>query len=197
MSKPDQNPAAQTIRCFLAIALSSEVKERIRLYLNQLDNVTEKIRWVRPANLHLTLKFLGEVPAQKVDQIIIRLIDHPPQVSPFRINITGFGAFPNRRKPRVLWLGIESIPHEPLYKLQKHIENELEPIGFKKEKRRFSPHLTLARIKYEQNFDALWAFVDEQAFSQITFDVEEYLLIRSLLTPDGAQYRTIQKYPLR
>jgi len=114
----------------------------------------------------------------------------------FKITIRNFGAFPGKRSPRVFWLGVDSEPRESLFDLFVFIEDNLHSLGFEKEKRRFSPHLTLARVKKPERFDALWNFAEKHPFEPYSFEVKEFVLMQSFLKPDGAVYKPIQKYSL-
>ena len=105
-----------------------------------------------------------------------------------------FGAFPGKRSPRVLWLGVISEPLQQLYQLFQFVENDLHGLGFPKERRRFAPHLTLARVKQSGNFEPLWNFVQRNPFEPFTFKVPEIVLMRSFLKPQGAEYKPLGKF---
>ncbi len=187
----------QHIRAFIAITLPDALKEAIEQYQAQLKALAPKVKWVRPNAIHITLKFLGEQSPQSMDNVVPALMDVQSTGRSFEMHVKGFGAFPNRRRPRVLWLGSAGEPHEHLYQLHRHIEERLEPLGFEREKRRFSPHLTLGRIKFPVNLDDLWKYVESHPFTPYTFSVNEFVLMRSELRRDGARYTPIHKYPLQ
>ncbi len=188
---------SEIIRSFIAIDIPQEVREKIVQYQTRIKSFAPQLKWVHPNAMHITLKFLGNQPAERIDAVIARLFDLPKNYRPFSIVISEFGGFPNERRPRVLWLGIQSQPHEPLFRLQNDIEDYLEPLGFEKEKRRFSPHLTMARVKFPRDFSELFAFVNQYPFQKTEFPVSELIVMRSILRPRGAQYTPIQKYSLR
>lgn len=151
------------------------------------------IRWVPPENIHLTLKFLGDVPFNQVEtlQSVVSMIASDCNV--FDIQIGQLGAFPSSRKARVIWTGVE-VCH-PLRLLYEKIEIETEKLGFKKEDRRFSPHLTLGRVQDNITTDEanrLTALFEKKlADCTGSFTVNKITLFRSDLTPGGAHY-----YPL-
>lgn len=187
----------ELIRSFVAIELPAEIKTAIDSYIQQIRKLAPNIKWAKAASIHITLKFLGEQPPELIDKTLAGLLPVSEIASPFQLTVTQFGAFPNEKRPRVFWLGIESQPAEPLFTLQSWIEERLVPLGFEKERRRFSPHLTMARVKFPENFAALWSFVQANPFPAQSFAVHEIVLMRSLLKPSGAEYRPVQKYSLR
>lgn len=187
----------ETIRSFVAIELPDDIKNQIESYIFELHKFASKLKWVRKESLHITLKFLGNQPPQKVDNVIISLLPLGDYCKRFKIAIKNLGSFPNQHRPRVIWLGIEAIPRELFFQTHAWIENQLDGIGFEKEQRKFSPHLTLARIKFPLDLSRLWNFVRENPFPAQSFDVNEIVLMRSILKSSGAEYNQIQKYPLR
>lgn len=188
---------AEKIRCFIAIELPEDLKIQIGRYIAELRALAPHIKWVKENALHITLKFLGELPKGRVDQIITTLMPLRQQQAPLKLSLAGIGAFPNEKKPRVIWLGIEPTPRDLFFKLYHRVESYLEAIGIGREKRKFSPHLTLARIKIFQDVASIFTYVQEHPFQAAAFPVHEIVLMRSFLKPDGAEYRVIQKYPLR
>ncbi len=186
----------EEIRSFVAIELPQAVKERIEAYQKKLKRFTRHVRWVQVPSLHVTLKFLGNQPPEKVERVQENLLTLQDAFRPFTITINQFGAFPGKRNPRVLWLGVKSEPLEALFDLFQFLENNLHGLGFPKETRRFSPHLTLARVKAPERFAPLWDFVRENPFEPFSFKVDEIVLMRSFLKPQGAEYRPIRKYRL-
>jgi len=184
----------EKIRSFVAIELPEELKSRIDDYQRQLKPLCRHTRWVNSRSLHITLKFLGEQEADLIERVRQNLAHVKGALPRFQITIKEFGAFPNKRNPRVLWLGVVSEPLHQLYDLFQFIENDLHGLGFAKEKRRFSPHLTLARVKQPGSFDPLWQYVQKHPFEPYTFKVNEIVLMRSILKPQGAEYHPLGKY---
>ena len=189
------------IRTFIAIDLPLSLQESLdkqtaRLRQTLGDNV---IRWVSPHNMHLTLKFLGKVPAAHLDflkQMLTQAADSTPQ---FDLQIGGIGSFPSSKRPRVLWVGI----HAPtsLASLQRMIEEGANRLGFEKEERAFSPHLTVGRIR--QGIDVKEIQKISNALSTIqlgkigTARVDSVHLYKSALNSEGSIYTKLFTTPLR
>jgi 2'-5' RNA ligase len=186
----------QLIRCFIAIPLPSEIRDAIDNYLKELKKLTDAVKWVKTAHIHLTLKFFGEIKVAKVQSIKQCLSDINNTISPFILSVNGSGCFPNKRKPRVFWLGLGAQGLSDLERMYHWLESRLATIDFEKEKRRFAPHLTLGRVKYDDDFSPLFAYLAQMPFSALSFQVDELALIRSRLYPDGAQYTTLEKFSL-
>ena len=187
----------EIIRSFIALELPGKIKNHIESYISQLRKLTPDLKWVNKDSLHITLKFLGNQAPQKVENVLSTLLPLTDYNRPFEIRIKHIGAFPNQNRPRVIWLGIEAVPRELFFQLHTWIEDQLEKNGFEKEQRKFSPHLTLARIKFPTDLNHLWNFITENPFHTQNFNVDAVTLMRSILKPSGAEYREIQKYPLR
>lgn len=187
------------IRCFIAIHLASEVQKKISDYLLELREHTNDVRWIRSENIHLTLKFLGEIESSKAEKVKHSLYPISQEFSSFTLNISGSGCFPGRKRPRVFWLGMEQGKENPLFVVHQWIENQLFKINFEKEKRRFSPHLTLGRVRARQmvDFSDLFQFFDNNPFAPIKFSVQYIYFMQSNLRPTGAEYQVIEKYPLK
>jgi 2'-5' RNA ligase len=177
------------MRCFIAVDLPLEIKNAIADVINASKGHSKGVRWIVPDNMHLTLKFLGEVKESLIAAIKERLsavcLDHKA----FNISITGTGTFPNFRSPNVLWVGIEDS--EELKRLYYDIENAMLSVGFEKEKRKFSPHLTIGRVKDKSGIAP--ALKEFAAFKDKKFgsmNISEFLLMQSVLRPSGAEYST-------
>ena len=188
---------ADTIRCFIAIDLPDELKNEIYSYITKLKAFSGCTKWVNAHTLHLTLKFLGEQPSEKVDALIHEFSLSPPITKTFQQNTLNLGAFPNKNKPRILWLGTESSPDNALLSLKKWIDFKLEPLGYEPDTQRFKPHLTLARVKIPEDFAELWNFVQNNPFPTQVFPVEDIVLMKSILKPSGAEYRILHKFALK
>jgi RNA 2',3'-cyclic 3'-phosphodiesterase len=142
----NSDTTTKEIRTFIAIELPEKVKTALTSIQRDLKEPGQNfIKWVSPDSIHLTLKFLGNVNIDKVDEIKIAIEEARHRQKPFTIQISEVGAFPNMKNPRVLWVGIAGNIGE-LIELQKRLDDKLEAVGFTKEKRAFSPHLTLARV---------------------------------------------------
>jgi 2'-5' RNA ligase len=188
--KLPQNP--DEIRSFIAIELPEEVKgELARLRCEMGGAEHSFVKWVAPEGIHLTLKFLGNIPSEAVKDITEAIREASQVASPFRLDILGLGAFPNLRQPRVLWVGIGG-EIDRLSSLQQDVDSLLAPLGFAREERPFAPHLTLARIRQGassseiKSFSQLVASVNLQ--TNYSVNVQAVSLMRSQLTPRGAVY---------
>ncbi len=171
------------MRLFTAIAIPQEQRTQIAAQIQDLSPQLGRLKWVDPANLHLTLKFIGEQPDEKLEAISDALAK-VPFPGPIEIRLRGLGKF-----PRVLWLGIEAP--ESLATLARNIEDALVPLGIPAEKRPYSPHLTLARQKEGR---ILPPFAERGADFG-TFAAAEFELIRSRLSSQGSEYTLLRKYP--
>jgi len=187
------------LRCFIAISLPDEVKTQISTYIDDLKKFSRDVRWIKAENIHLTLKFLGEIDPEQVK--LVKKCLHPlsNKFSRFTLNISGSGSFPGKKRPRVFWLGMEQSKENPLFGIHKWIENQLLDLGFEKEKRRFSPHLTLGRVRSrgQADFSELFSDIENNPFVPITFQINEIFFMQSFLKPTGAEYQVIESYPLR
>ena len=182
------------IRCFIAIQIPQEIKFEIESYLSQLKRISPSIRWVKITGLHITLKFLGEIEKDLLDKIRSSLKSISNIFQPFDISIMDCGTFPNKKRPRIIWLGIEPDADNMLIKIYQWLEESLVPFGFEKEQRKFTPHLTIGRIKFPDNMDKLLGFIEKEPFPKKQFSVEEIVLMQSILKPTGAEYQIIDKY---
>lgn len=154
------------------------------------------VRWLAVKNIHLTLKFLGDIDARRIPAVAARMDAAVGQVPPFHLRARGAGVFPNRRHARVLWVGVDG-DLDRLDKTQAALESSLEGIGFKREPRRFHPHLTIGRTRRRIDAPTLGASLAllEDAASD-SFLVDRLGLFRSDLKPAGAEYTLLHSSPL-
>ena len=186
----------QTQRVFIAIALPDALAVRMKALQDQLKNAGLKLRWVRPANIHLTLKFLGDLPpvdSEFVSDLLARICRRHPAL---QLTVQGLGVFPGFRKPRVLWTGVGGQTRE-LFSLQQDVEAELAQAGIPREKRPFKGHLTLGRFK--QAAPPLLANAVETVggFDPLAFNARQVTLFKSDLRPQGAVYTGLGHYELQ
>ncbi len=179
------------MRCFIAIELPEAVKSTLSGIEEDLKKSKADVRWVKPDNIHLTLKFFGNIEEKKTEKIIEIMENICNQYAPFTIEIKGMGTFPNIKSPRVLWVGIEG--NDTLKTLQKEIENKMESIGFEREDRAFTAHLTLGRFRSSIEKEGLLKAVKlhEKDTFVGSINVQSLSLIRSDLHPEGARYSKI------
>ena len=187
------------MRAFIAVEIPLEVKQNL---LEEIDRLRvlirgQTVRWVKPAGIHLTLKFLGEITAEQVGEISKVLEREIDRLSSFTLDVGGFGCFPNNRRPRVLWIGITGET-DPLLKAQSVIEENLVSLGFDHERRPFRPHLTLGRVRRNLSFSDFSRIEDAMGSFEVgqvgQFKVSELYLIRSTLKPTGAEYSNLGEY---
>jgi 2'-5' RNA ligase len=182
------------MRTFIAIDLPETVRARVRQLLEALRPTARALRWSRPEGLHITLKFLGEVPPQKVDLVQQTLLAMP-RTGPIGISIRGAGFFPNEKRPRTFWLGIEA--GAGLAGLTAQLDSELSRLGLPRETRPYSPHLTLARIAGDVPLQDLHHTLQSMAPVDMgTFTATEYHLYKSQLAPGGSIYTRLAAIPL-
>ncbi len=186
-------------RLFVALELPSEVKEGLAAVQAALRaQGLERLRWVRPEGIHLTLKFLGETPVSRVKAIVAALGPAAAGIGPISLSLDGLGTFGNRRGPRVLWVGLAG-DLERLARLQRGVEAAMSQLGYPREGRPYSPHLTLARVPETEL--RRYAAVVERALSAttvpaVTMSISELCLMRSHLRPSGAVYERVAVFPL-
>lgn len=185
------------MRLFVALEIPSTVRDNLAIVLSEFRTADQpssksRARWVRPENLHVTLKFIGHVDAGKLDAIR-EALDAVRSDSPFDVRFRSVGFFPNERRPRVLWVGMEASPS--LAPLAKDIDSRLGPLGIPLETRDFTPHLTLARFDPPGISDKLRAAVQKSAEREFGgCRANEFRLMESKLRPSGAEYTTLQTF---
>jgi RNA 2',3'-cyclic 3'-phosphodiesterase len=180
------------MRCFIAIEVPSEVKSAFVELQNDLRGAGADVAWTNPDNVHLTLKFLGEIDKKlvsKVEQVCLETIS---SMSPFKLSIDRIGLFPNERHPRVLWIGLGG-EIETLEKLQEQLDERLAGIGFEVEEKDFQPHLTVGRIRSNKNLREMLKRSDGYSLPTLSFMVEEIVLMKSDLLSSGACYSELAK----
>jgi 2'-5' RNA ligase len=191
----------EQIRSFIAIELPDELK----LELTQLEarlKVGKQpwVKWVDPYSIHLTLKFLGGIAADRIGQITRAMEEAAQGISPFHLEVKDLGVFPNLRRVQIVWVGMGGEV-DKLGQLQQRIESSLASLGFTAETRRFTPHLTLARLRDQASPDERQRFgqlIASTKFEAIyTIKVDSINLMRSQLTREGAIYSRLSSVGLR
>jgi 2'-5' RNA ligase len=193
----NQMAQSEQWRVFCAIDLPHEVREKVMAHSMRLRRAVPEAHasWSKPDNIHLTLKFLGDIPQARVESLSRAAVDASRGVEPFKVSLQGSGVFPTRGQPRVLWIGIEDLEGK-LVELYRRLEQECSKAGFKNEERPFHPHLTLARLRKPEGARALAEAHKQMKFEPIRFSVSELLVIRSELSSAGSKYTTISHHPL-
>jgi 2'-5' RNA ligase len=197
-AKVAHNP--EQIRSFIAIELPEEAKKGLARLRKELERDEHKfVKWVDPAGIHLTLKFLGNIPSKQVAEITEAMKKASQGISLFHLEISGLGAFPSLRQARVFWVGVGG-EMDQLSRLQQNIDSALAALGFAKEQRPFVPHLTLARIREGASPPERRSFgelVGSTVFEdKYPVEVEAVRLMRSQLTPAGAIYTCLSEVGL-
>ena len=186
-------------RLFVAVELDGYVQQALSRLQHELQrHRLLGLRWVRPESIHLTLKFLGETPRDKVASIVEALSSSTAGVAPHELSLGTVGTFGSRNAPRVVWVDLEG-DLEPLLRLQEQVERALTPLGFPAEDRRFSPHLTLARVRPEDARAVASPLAEAVAAVQAPnsrIEVRELSLMLSKLGPGGAVYTRLEAFPL-
>ena len=182
------------MRLFVAVEIAPEIRERITEFVSQIRPTLPNARWSRPEGMHITLKFLGRVPDEKRSEIEAKLsgISAPH----FRISVSDAGVFPNEKSPRVLWVGVGARPD--LAKLADQVDAALSPLGFEREKRAFTPHVTLARFKDRVSKAGVTAALSSAPAGGFgTMTATEFHLYESKLPPQGSRYSKLASFALR
>ena len=191
----------EQIRSFIAIELPDELKEAlVQLQIKLKLGKQPGVKWVDPYSIHLTLKFLGSVAADRVSEITRAMEEAAHGISPFHLEVKELGVFPNLRWAQVAWVGV-SGEVDKLGQLQQCLESHLARLGFNPESRPFTPHLTLARLRNGVSLD------ERQKFGQLiagtrfeascAIEVDAINLMKSQLTREGAIYTRISSVALK
>ncbi len=182
-----------TVRAFLAVPLPQPLQQSIALLQRELAGALPGIRWVRPDTIHLTLRFFGETGTDNLEKIRASMLSVNLNERPCHIDLLGLGAFPDRRRPRVVWIGLH--PPEPLLALQQRCEEALGRAGISREPRPFVPHLTIGRFR--ERGPELTTVLARQAGRQFgRMPVTQLVLYESRLRPDGPQHIPLFTVPL-
>lgn len=182
------------MRAFISINLSSEIKETIGKLISSLSKIKPNERFIKADNLHITLKFLGETQIQKIEDIYLSISNQLKGYGGFQCSIKGMGGFPNIKSPKIVWIGVEK--NREIEQLFNQIEMVCESFGFAKETRVFSPHITIVRLRdsVDDNFKSQILKNSETSWG--TMDVGSVEIMKSTLTPQGAEYEIFKKINL-
>jgi 2'-5' RNA ligase len=177
------------VRVFCAIELPADVRARAAARVDFLRRAfaSAPVGWERAEKMHLTLKFLGEIPASRIEDLARAVQRAADQTKTFELVVEGVGAFPPRGAARVLWLGVRDEAGE-LARLQERIEDECAAENFPREQRAFRPHLTLARLRRPNEAAALAALHKRTNFTPAIFQVSEAVIMQSRLQAGGSRY---------
>lgn len=176
-----------SIRTFICIEVPKSIRERIGALQQTVGLHDAKISWVKPSNIHLTLKFLGDVTATRIPAVI-SAVERAARLSrTFEIEVGGAGCFPSAKRPRVFWVGLTAVP-DGLARLHALIEEELVGEGFAPDARKFSPHLTIGRVRSPKNVPRVAEDLIATDFERENFQTTDVIVMRSDLNPSGSIY---------
>jgi 2'-5' RNA ligase len=185
------------IRTFLAVEVPAGLQQKAAAVVRALGTGQEAIRWVDPQNIHVTVKFLGDVEDAEIYEVCRVTAEAIADLQPFRVACRGVGAFPNPQRARTVWLGIDDSAGN-FEQLHRRVDDALARLRYPREVRRFQPHLTLGRVRHGKRPAAdLTARIREQADVELgEIDVDELTVFSSELTPDGPVYTALSHAPL-
>ncbi len=180
------------IRSFIAVDIPNDIKDKIAEIQMELQPILPKVSWVKPSNIHLTLKFLGDVASNQIPSIEDAIRHVVKDQQPFNMKIGSIDAFKNFSQPKVLWFDIATDP-TPIVRLTENLNSSLNRFSSPKESRKFIPHLTIARMrnhisltKFASHFDAY------NEINHVPIYVKQIVLMKSQLTSEGAIYTKLQ-----
>jgi 2'-5' RNA ligase len=187
------------MRTFIAIELPQEIKDSLRRLQEKLKASKTDVKWVEPNNIHLTLKFLGEVDDKKLDKVIKIIEETARDKNEFQMRISSLGAFPKIDFPRVIWVGVETGNKETKA-IAEELEEKTAKIGIPKEDRPFSSHITIGRTRSSLNREKLVQDLKNKAElggEKLEFYVTKITLFKSTLTPHGPIYEVLKETNLK
>jgi len=188
------------VRSFIAIPVPSEGIEALQQVVKHLDQeIGRHVRWVRPEGIHVTLKFMGDIPAATLQRVLEALPPVAAGSSPFELAISGLGVFPNIRRPRVLWAGLEG-GLTALSELQLAVDEVVGTLGLPKEQRAFSPHLTLGRVRRDVAEGQLRKIGEVMSSTELpsvpAWPADTVNLMRTELDPAGSRHYLVGSAPI-
>ena len=185
------------LRTFIAIELAAPLQESLKDIQDELMNSGADVKWVKPDNIHLTLKFLGDVSAERIDSLIGIIDEVVSNEKSFTFRMTHIGAFPKPEHPKIIWAGI-TLGKENIERIVSGLEERLQSIGFEKKARDFFAHVTLGRVRSCANRLALSESLQNFSFPQgLTQKAKQTILFKSTLTPDGPIYKALMRFDLK
>ena len=178
------------VRAFLSIDIENQaLLSRIQDIQQRLDQTAAKMKIVKSENIHFTLRFFGDTPVARLDQIK-RCLDEI-EFNPFEIEVAGVGSFPNRRRPRIIWIGVSQNAPKVM-KLKDEIDTSLVDIGYQPERRKYTPHATIARVRHVKNSQRIadnLEYLADEVIGQMT--ITKITMMKSNLTPSGPIYEPL------
>lgn len=184
------------VRTFIAVLLTADLKKTIGQIQQKFIEAAPEVKWVAEENFHVTLKFLGDVDEDRLGEIYAALEQAVSAEEAFSMQVGGAGCFPNTRNPRVVWIGLQSGV-EPLSRIAAKIESELEPLGFPKEGRKFSAHITIGRARPDRPARGLASAIQEAEIGELgEIAVDSVAVMKSDLRREGPIYSVLKQIQL-
>ncbi len=185
----------ERVRAFIAVDIEGEMAAKLGRLAESLRTTGADVKIVEVENFHITLRFLGNVPVDMLDELEKVMKKAVESSKPHKIRLKGVGAFPNENRPRVVWVGVEG--DEELRKMAEVIERELRKLGFKPDSKGFKAHVTLARVKGPRGREALVKWINDMKDVDLgEIEVKSIRLKKSTLTPKGPIYDTLREVEL-
>ncbi len=186
------------LRTFIGVDIGKEIRDRAVALQETLARASSDVKWVEPENLHVTLLFLGEVEDREVPSVCRVVAEQAQEKPAFAMNIERVGCFPNARRPRILWIGVGQGTQE-LCALHDALETPLLDLGcYRREERRYAPHITLGRVRNDRPADKLaTALAKHAGWQGGQTEVREVLVMSSQLTPGGPVYTVLSRAKLQ
>jgi len=186
------------MRTFIAVELQKDIVEAVDRFLTKTTQEIKnnKISWVKKENLHITIKFLGEIEEEQLETINKVLSEISKSIKSFEVEIKEIGVFPNLNYPRVVWIGVKDEANN-LVSLANLVEEKLAKFGFQKEDKEFTAHLTIGRVKKLNNLNEIKTYVEK--YKSIEFGkskIDSITFFQSILKPEGPEYKVIEKFSL-
>jgi 2'-5' RNA ligase len=183
------------IRAFVAVDISDRQREEVAGVLESMMGYDVRVKWVKIENVHVTLKFLGDTDEGILPDMYAAIGESLSDHSAFELSLEKLGCFPNVHRPRIIWIGIKN-GYENLRGLSQEVERAVEPFGFRPEKRKFSVHLTVGRVKDSRSIEPLIRDISRMDFSSSAATISKVVFYRSILRPQGPIYTSLKEFEL-
>ena len=180
------------MRLFIATPISRQVETELANIIYQLKNVAGNVKWVKPENIHLTIKFLGNTDESLVGHLSEIIDETSRETKILEFRISKLGGFPNLIRPRALWAGLDG-DYSELERLASSVDERVHKLGYEKETRKFRAHLTLGRVKKPQAMPQLADFIEKYRIEAMPFQIDRLPLFKSTLTPRGPIYERLHE----
>ena len=184
-----------SFRLFVSIDTPPHIKPQIAAIRDQLKESGADVKWEPDEKLHATLKFLCQTDERLLPEIVSIGRGVCKTFTPLHVKYTRVGCFPNRRAPRIIWVGLDDLSGN-MGLLQQQVETGMVPLGFKREEREFHSHITLGRVKSEKRIESLLRMMESITFESPPVVIKEIMLVKSDLMPSGSVYTTLNTFPL-